>query len=47
MEASENLQEAKNAKDAAKIAEAQKAFDGIKAEEAALQAKTGQPLTAQ
>jgi phosphonate transport system substrate-binding protein len=47
MEASENLQEAKLAKDSAKIAEAQKAYDAIKAEEAALQAKTGQPLTAQ
>jgi phosphonate transport system substrate-binding protein len=47
MEASENLQEAKLAKDSAKIAEAQKAYDAVKAEEAALQAKTGQPLTAQ
>ncbi len=47
MEASELLQEAKNSKDAGKIAQAQKAYDAIKAEEAALQAKTGQPLAAQ
>ena len=47
MEASEMLQEANLSKDPAKIAAAQKAFDGIKAEEATLQAKTGQPATAQ
>lgn len=47
MEATDLLQEAKNAKDSAKIAEAQKAYDAVKAEEAALQAKTGQPITAQ
>ncbi len=47
MEAADLLQEAKNAKDSAKIAEAQKAFDAVKAEEAALQAKTGQPVGAQ
>ena len=47
MEASELLQEATRSKDPAKIAQAQKAFDGIKTEEATLQAKTGQPATAQ
>lgn len=46
MEAAEALQTAKNDGDPARIAEAQKAFDAIKAEEAALQAKTGQPLQA-
>ena len=47
MEATENLLVAKNDGDQAKVAEAQKVLDGIKAEEAALQAKTGQPLQAQ
>ena len=47
MEATELLEEAKTSKDPAKIATAQKALDGIKAEEATLQAKTGQPATAQ
>lgn len=47
MEATELLQEAKNDGDQAKVAEAQKVYDGIKAEEAAIQAKTGQPLQAQ
>ena len=47
MEASENLQEAVRSKDAAKVEAAQKALDGVKAEQAALQAKTGQALDAQ
>ena len=47
MEASENLQEAVRSKDTAKIAAAQKAYDGVKAEQAALQAKTGQAPDAQ
>ena len=47
MEATELLEEAKTSKDPAKIATAQKVLDGIKAEEATLQAKTGQPATAQ
>jgi phosphonate transport system substrate-binding protein len=47
MEATEQLEEARNGKDPAKIAAAQKALDGIKTEEAALQAKTGQPATPQ
>jgi len=46
MEASENLQEARAGGDKAKIDAAQKAFDQVKADEAALQAKTGQPATA-
>ncbi len=47
MEASELLMEARSAKDPAKIATAQKSLDAVNAEAAALQAKTGQPLTAQ
>jgi len=47
MEATELLEEARTGKDPAKIAAAQKVLDGIKTEEAALQAKTGQPATAQ
>ena len=47
MEAAELLQEATRSKDPAKIAAAQRAVDAVKAEEAALQAKTGQPATAQ
>ena len=47
MEASENLQEAVRSKDDAKIAVAQKVLDGVRAEQAALQAKTGQALDAQ
>jgi phosphonate transport system substrate-binding protein len=47
MEATEQLEEAKTGKDPAKIAAAQKALDGIKTEEAALQAKTGQPAIPQ
>ncbi|OXE36199.1 MAG: phosphonate ABC transporter substrate-binding protein [Phenylobacterium zucineum] len=46
MEASENLQEAIRAKDSTKIAVARKALDGVRAEQAALQAKTGQALDA-
>lgn len=44
MEATEALQSAKNSGDRAKIAEAQKALDEIRAERAALEAKTGQPV---
>lgn len=44
MEATEQLLTAKNSRDQAKIAEAQKAVDAIRAERAALQAKTGQPV---
>lgn len=44
MEATEVLLQAKNSGDQAKIAEAQKAFDAIRAERAGLQAKTGQPV---
>ena len=47
MEATELLQEAKSAKDPAKIAAAQKLYDAVKVDEAATQAKTGQPATAQ
>ena len=47
MEATEALEEAKTAKDPAKIAAAQKTLDDIKAQEAVLQAKTGQPVAAQ
>lgn len=44
MEATQQLDEARNTRDPAKIAAAQKAFDAIKAERAALEAKTGQPV---
>jgi phosphonate transport system substrate-binding protein len=44
MEATEALESAKNTRDAAKIAAAQQAFDAVKTERAALEAKTGQPV---
>ena len=47
MEATEQLLEAKNSGDKVKIDQAQKNIDGIKAERAALEAKTGQPVAAQ
>jgi phosphonate transport system substrate-binding protein len=47
MEATEILLEAKNSGDAAKVTDAQKKLDAIKAERAALEARTGQPVAAQ
>ena len=47
MEATEALEEARTAKDPAKLAAAQKALDDIKVQSAVLQAKTGQPVAAQ
>lgn len=47
MEATELLAEARAAKDPKKLAQAQAAYDAIKAEQAALQAKTGQPAMPQ
>ena len=44
MEATEALESARNAGQADKIAEGQKALDAIRAERAALDAKTGQPV---
>jgi hypothetical protein len=44
MEATQNLEQAKNGHDAAKLAAAQKAYDAVKADRAALEAKTGQPV---
>jgi len=46
MEATENLLQAERGGDPNRIAEARKALDGVKAEEAALQARTGQPADA-
>ncbi len=46
MEATENLLQAERGGDPNRIAEARKALEGIKAEEAALQARTGQPADA-
>ncbi len=47
MEATEALLSARNQGDAARVAEAQKALDAIRAERTALEAKTGQPLASQ
>jgi phosphonate transport system substrate-binding protein len=46
MEATENLLQAERGGDPNRIAEARKALEGVKAEEAALQARTGQPADA-
>jgi hypothetical protein len=46
MEATENVLEAQRGGDPKRIADARKALDGVKAEEAALQARTGQPVDA-
>ncbi len=46
MEATENLLQAERGGDPSRIAEARKALEGVKAEEAALQARTGQPADA-
>jgi phosphonate transport system substrate-binding protein len=46
MEATENVLEAQRSGDPKRIADARKALDGVKAEEAALQARTGQPVDA-
>ena len=46
MEATENLLQAERSGDPNRIAEARKALEGVKAEEAALQARTGQPADA-
>ncbi|MCA6289778.1 MAG: phosphate/phosphite/phosphonate ABC transporter substrate-binding protein [Phenylobacterium sp.] len=46
MEATENLLQAERSGDPRRLAEARKALEGVKAEEAALQARTGQPADA-
>lgn len=46
MEATENLLQAERGGDPRRIADARKALEGVKAEEAALQARTGQPADA-
>jgi phosphonate transport system substrate-binding protein len=46
MEATENLLQAQRSGDPKRIAEARKVLEGVKAEEAALQARTGQPADA-